>query len=103
MSPEDLLDVKGLRAEVMYFKNALGKLGVEVEVEHRGRYKDAGDMFSETSMSPESREVLNSILDGVYSDILTTYARGRKRTPEDMRALVDAGPYMQSRLRPRVS
>jgi protease-4 len=94
MSPEDLLDVKGLRAEVMYFKNALGKLGVNVEVEHRGKYKDAGDMFSETSMSPESREVLNSILDGLYSDILNAYARGRKRTPEEMRALVDAGPYI---------
>jgi protease-4 len=94
MSPEDLLDVKGLRAEVMYFKNALGKIGVNVEIEHRGRYKDAGDMFSETSMSPESREVMNSILDGLYSDILTAYARGRKRTPEEMRALVDAGPYI---------
>jgi protease IV len=93
MSPEDLLDVKGLRAEVMYLKNALSKLGVAVEIEHRGRYKDAGDMFSETSMSPESREVLDSILDGVYSDILTAYARGRKRTPEQMRALIDAGPY----------
>ena len=46
MSPEDLFDVKGLRAEVMFLKNALGKLGVAVEIEHRGKYKDAGDMFS---------------------------------------------------------
>src|SRR6185295_16788137 len=47
MSPEDLFDVKGLRAEVMFLKNALSKLGVAVEIEHRGKYKDAGDMFSE--------------------------------------------------------
>ena len=66
MSPEDLFDVKGLRAEVMFLKNALSKLGVAVEIEHRGKYKDAGDMFSETSMTPESREVIDSILDGVY-------------------------------------
>ena len=93
MSPEDLLDVKGVRAEVMYLKNALGKLGVAVEIEHRGRYKDAGDMFSETSMSPESREVIDSMLDGVYTQMVAEFARGRNKSPEEMRALVDAGPY----------
>jgi protease IV len=93
MSPEDLFDVKGVRAEVMYLKNALNKLGVTVEIEHRGRYKDAGDMFSETSMSPESREVIDSMLDGVYTQMLAAFARGRNKSPEEMRALVDAGPY----------
>jgi protease IV len=93
MSPEDLFDVKGLRAEVMFLKNALSKLGVAVEIEHRGKYKDAGDMFSETSMSPESREVIDSILDGVYSDLLTSYAQGRKKSVAEMRTLIDHGPY----------
>ena len=79
MSPEDLFDVKGLRAEVMFLKNALSKIGVAVEIEHRGKYKDAGDMFSETSLSPESREVIDSILDGVYSNMLPTYSEGRKK------------------------
>jgi protease-4 len=93
MSPEDLFDVKGVRAEVMYLKNALSKLGVTVEIEHRGKYKDAGDMFSETSMSPESREVIDSLLDGVYGQMIDAFARGRKKSPEEMRALVDSGPY----------
>jgi protease-4 len=93
MSPEDLFDVKGVRAEVMYLKNALGKLGVTVEIEHRGKYKDAGDMFSETSMSPESREVIDSLLDGVYSEMVDAFARGRNKSRDEMRALVDAGPY----------
>lgn len=93
MSPEDLFDVKGLRAEVMYLKNALSKIGVAVEVEHRGKYKDAGDMFSETGMSPESREVIDSILDGVYGQILSTYSQARKKRIEEMRVLIDQGPY----------
>lgn len=93
MSPEDLFDVKGLRAEVMYLKNALNKIGVAIEIEHRGKYKDAGDMFSETSMSPESREVIDSILDGVYSQMLTTFSEGRKKSVDEMRMLIDQGPY----------
>ena len=41
----------------MYFKKTLDKLGVTVEVEHAGKYKDFGDMFTRTDMSPETREV----------------------------------------------
>jgi protease IV len=93
MTPEDLFDVKGLRAEVMFLKNALGKLGVAVEIEHRGKYKDAGDMFSQTSISPESREVIDSILDGVYSQMLTMYSEGRNKSVDEMRTLIDQGPY----------
>ena len=93
MTPEDLFDVKGLRAEVMFLKNALGKIGVAVEIEHRGKYKDAGDMFSQTSITPESREVIDSMLDGVYSQLLKTYSESRNKSLEEMRTLIDHGPY----------
>ena len=47
MSPEDELDVKGLRAELMFVKGTLDKLGVGLEFEHVGKYKDAPDMFTQ--------------------------------------------------------
>jgi len=50
--------LKGLRAEMMYFKKTLEKLGVSVDVEHAGKYKDYGDMFTRSDMSPETREVM---------------------------------------------
>src|SRR5262245_25083821 len=40
MAPEDLLNLKGMRFELMYFKKTLDKLGVNVQVEHAGKYKD---------------------------------------------------------------
>jgi protease-4 len=39
LAPEGLLDVKGLRAEVMFFKDTLNKIGVEAELEHIGKYR----------------------------------------------------------------
>ncbi len=57
ISPEDSLDLKGLHAESMYFKQTLDKVGVKAEVIHAGKYKDAGDILTQTSMSPETREV----------------------------------------------
>ena len=57
LGPADPLMVKGLRAEMMYFKKTLDKIGVNVEIEHAGKYKDFGDMFTRSDMSPETREV----------------------------------------------
>lgn len=94
MSPEDVLDLRGLRVEAMYVKGTLDKLGVEVEVEHAGKYKDAGDMFTRTGMSPETREALDAILDDQYARLCQTLAAARKSSPEKIRALIDGGPYV---------
>jgi protease-4 len=78
---------------MMFVKNSLDKLGVQVEVQHVGRYKDAGDMFTQNEMSPETREVMDSVLDNLYSDLLQTVAMGRKRSPQEIRAILDDGPF----------
>ncbi len=94
VSPEDSLDLKGLRAESLYFKDTLDKVGVKADVIHAGKYKDAGDVLTQTSMSPETREVLNAILDQYYGDLIATVAQGRKKQPDAVRALLDDGPFL---------
>jgi protease-4 len=94
MAPEDELDVKGLRAELMFVKGTLDKLGVGLEFEHVGKYKDAPDMFTKTSPSPETLEVENQILDQYYSDIINVIAEGRKKQPDAVKTLIDDGPFV---------
>lgn len=94
MAPEDVLDLRGLRVEAMYIKGTLDKLGAEVEIEHAGKYKDAGDMFTRTGMSPETREALTAILDDQYARLCQAVAASRKTTPEKARAWIDDGPYI---------
>ncbi|MBI2679652.1 MAG: signal peptide peptidase SppA [Candidatus Solibacter usitatus] len=96
MAPEDELNMKGMRFELTYFRNTLDKLGVQVEIEHAGKYKDFGDMFTRSSMSPETREVLNSVMDGIFGHLVDTIAAGRKKTPEQIRATIDEGPFMST-------
>ena len=78
MSPVDELDLKGVGLELMYFKNTLDKLGVHVDVEHVGKYKDYGDQFERTSMSPETNEVMTSLVDE-YLRRPCQYDRERQR------------------------
>ena len=94
MDPEDELNLKGMRFELMYFRKTLDKLGVQVEIEHAGKYKDFGDMFTRTSMSPETKEVLTSILDGLYGNLVQTISAARKKTPDQVRATIDQGPFL---------
>jgi protease-4 len=96
LQPEDQLYLKGLRAQVMYFKKTLDKLGVEVQIAHAGKYKDFGDMFTRPDMSPETREVLDSVLDDLYGHLLRTVAEGRRKTPDEVKALIDRGPFLAS-------
>ena len=94
--PDDMLDVKGFRIEELYFKNTLDKLGIGIQVDHVGQYKDAGDIFTRSNMSPETREVLGQVLDQVYGDFCSTAGQSRKKTADDFKALIDMGPFLAS-------
>ncbi|HTS48864.1 MAG TPA: signal peptide peptidase SppA [Bryobacteraceae bacterium] len=96
LGPEDELDLKGMRLESIFLKNGLDKLGVKVDVVHAGKYKDAGDMFTQTSMSPETREVLTDILNQDYGNLTSVIAQGRKKQPDAVNALIDQGPFLAS-------
>jgi protease-4 len=94
MGPADQFYVKGLRAELMFFKKTLDKLGVTVDVEHAGKYKDFGDQFTRPDMSPETKEVINSVVDGLYGSMVDAIAAGRKKKPEEVRASIDQGVFL---------
>jgi len=96
LSPEDLLNLKGLRFELMYFRRTLDKLGVQVDVEHAGKYKDFGDMFTRSSMSAETREVYTGVLDDLYGNLLQTIAAGRKKSVDQVKTIIDDGPFISS-------
>jgi protease-4 len=87
------LMLKGLRAEILYLRKTLDKLGVTVEVEHAGKYKDYGDMYTRSDMSPETREVMSSVVDGIYGALVDRIAEARHKAPDQVRAIVDQGPF----------
>ena len=93
-SPVGFLDLKGMRAEVMFFKDTLAKIGVEADLERIGPYKNFADQFTDNQMSDAFREVTNSLLDSVYGNFLATVAAARHRSADDMRALIEEnGPF----------
>ena len=93
LTPEGFLDVKGLRAEVSFYKNTLQKLGVTAELFQSGKYKAAVEPLMRTSMSDEFREVLNSVLDEVYGQFLESIGSSRGKSIEELKGILDSGPF----------
>ena len=99
MAPEGMLDMKGLRSEVSFYKDTFAKIGVEVEMERIGRYKSAAEPYSRSEMSEEFREVTNAVLDGLFGQLTGAIAESRGMTDEAVSAAIDQGPFLPSEAR----
>ncbi len=89
MNPEGLLEFRGLRSEVMFFKKALEKFGVDVQVIREGRYKSAVEPFLLESMSEASREQTSAYMNTVWNRILAGISDSRGKSVIELNLLAD--------------
>lgn len=94
LAPTGHLAVTGLAAETVFFKGALDKLGIEAQLHQAGIYKSAGEPFTRESMSAPHREMLNSLLDDLYSQIVDGIATARGKSKPAVQALIDQGLFL---------
>jgi protease-4 len=92
VSPSGDLFINGFAAEVMFFRGSLDKLGVYPDVFQIGKYKNAPDQFTRKEMTKEHREVINSILDDLFKRFVNTVAETRKKSTDEVLALIDNAP-----------
>jgi protease-4 len=91
--PPGELFINGLAADVMFFRGSLDKLGIYPDIYQIGKYKSAGDMFTQKQMTDAHREYINSLLDDLFGRFVQTIAETRHKTPEEVKALIDNAPY----------
>jgi protease-4 len=91
--PTGLLAITALASEVTFFRGTLDKLGVTAQFEGVGKYKNAPNQFTETGFTPPHREQMDALLDSFNEEFIGGIAKGRGKTPEEVRRLVDQGPY----------
>ena len=91
--PPGELFINGLAADVMFFRGSLDKLGIYPDIYQIGKYKSAGDMFTQKTMTDAHREYVNSLLDDLYGRYVNAIAQARHKTPDEVRTLIDNAPY----------
>ncbi len=91
--PPGELFINGLAADVMFFRGSLDKLGIYPDIYQIGKYKTAANMFKEKEMTEAHREFINEFIEDLYQRYINTIAQARRKTPDEVRTLIDNAPY----------
>jgi protease-4 len=91
IAPAMSLEMNGIAANVLFFADALDKLGVRVEAVARGRYKSAPEQFTRAGMSTAQHEALSAYLDRLYNTLVDGVSTGRKIDRAEVERLIARG------------
>ncbi len=94
LMPTASLDLTGIASYELFLRGTLDKVGVVPDSLHVGDYKTASNTFTEHTFTPAHREMAQSLNTDLYEQLIAGLADGRHRTPAEMRALIDHGPYL---------
>jgi protease-4 len=79
----------GLSTQLIFLKDILDKVGVNVQLIRHGKYKSAGEMFIRNSSSPENREQNQVMINSIWKAMSAPMAAARDITEEQFNALLD--------------
>ncbi|HVR73283.1 MAG TPA: S49 family peptidase, partial [Planctomycetota bacterium] len=86
------LDTVGIRLSAFFLKDALAKLGVELDLVRVGQFKGAFEELALPGPTPAFEESMNSLADSIYMTIVEGIARARKLDLEAVGAVLDRSP-----------
>jgi len=89
LNPQGTLEVKGLSSQIMFFKNMLDKLGVEVQVFRHGKFKSAIEPFMLDKMSEANRSQVETYLGSLWNHMLAGISKSRGINASEINNMAD--------------
>lgn len=92
--PSGDVGLVGLNAEVPFVRGILDKLDITPQFDHRYEYKNAMNFYTETKLTDAHREATQALVTSIFDQFVAGIAEGRDLAPEEVKALVDRGPFL---------
>ena len=89
LNPKGMVELKGISAQRNFYKNALAKVGVEMQVVRHGKFKAAVEPYLLEKMSPENRLQTQTYVGSLWNQMLADIAVSRGMTVADLNGLAD--------------
>ncbi len=96
LNPSGMLELKGMYAERTFFKKALEKVGVEIQVFKHGKFKSAVEPFLLEEMSEPARLQTQVYLNSMWEHVKDKIAESRGLTGDKISELADEMPMFKS-------
>ena len=93
LDPAGGLRLQGLSLRSLYFRGFLDKVGASPQFVRIAEFKSAPEQYTRTGPSPAARRVRRSLADDIYGQLTGDLATDRGKTPADIQALFDQGPF----------
>ncbi len=90
LNPTAMVDFKGLAAEVTFYKEALEKLGVEVQVIRHGKFKGAVEPYLLDKLSDENRLQITAYMGSIWNHVVSVVSEKRRVPVERVMSLADS-------------
>ncbi len=90
INPTSMFDFKGLAAEVTFYKEALEKLGVEMQVIRHGRFKGAVEPYMLDKLSEENRMQITGYIGSIWEHVVKVISESRGVPVERVMSLADS-------------
>ena len=79
----------GLSSQMIFLKDILDRLGVNVQLIRHGKYKSAGEMYVRNSSSPENLEQNREMVESLWGCWAEEIAASREISVENLNAMLD--------------
>ena len=91
LHPSGIVDLRGIGAEVIFYKDLLDKLGVHMELirPESNAYKSAGETYTRNSMSDANREQVRSYVRSIWQHAVDNMAQSRHTTADSINLMAD--------------
>lgn len=89
INPQGMLELKGLSAQIMFLKNTLDKLGIEMQIVKVGTFKSAVEPFVNTKMSDANRLQVSVFLNSIWNTTVKEISVSRKIPFEKLNIYAD--------------
>ncbi len=93
LHPGARLSIIGMRSEVFFYAELLGRLGAKAEFVRAYEFKSRPEQFERQGPTPESDAQRRLLLTDTWNHVLRLVAQGRTRTPEEIARWIDAAPH----------
>ena len=89
LDPMGFVLIDGYARYRMFYKEALDKLGVDINVFRVGAYKSAVEEYTRSDMSPEDKQESNAYLSALWTSYQDAVTRARKLPPDALSKYVN--------------
>jgi len=89
MTPGGMFLFNGMSAQVMFYRKALEKVGIEMQVIRHGSYKGAVEPFLRDDLSDENREQIEAYVGALWGKIVEDISESRGISIEKLNQIAD--------------